>query len=156
MKGLKLFKHWFLYEVDVFGMPTEENILKAINMFENQIKKEAALDIMKTGALDWSKKLDVSETVESAEKYLKDNNVKVDEYIECGMKRIELIHGASAVVHKDCSKQTVDALNQLVEKTFISGVYCNCKKPIPFHQELDVCEICKKTILKNKIKRNDA
>jgi hypothetical protein len=52
MRGLKKFKNWFLYEVDVFGMPTEENIIKAINMFENEIKKECAMDIMRTVPLN--------------------------------------------------------------------------------------------------------
>ena len=114
-------------------------------------KKQCALDIMKTGALDWSKKLNVIETVEGAKKYLKDNNVDIDSYIEEGTKTIQLNYGATATVDNNCSQQTIDALNQLVEKTFINGVYCKCEDQKPFYETPETCSTCFLTVSKNII-----
>lgn len=56
---------------------------------------------------------------EVAEKYLIDNDVDVDYYVEKGlkeMKRIKLSSGATARVSKDCPKKVIDALNKIVDK----------------------------------------
>lgn len=86
---------------------------------EQEIKKECAKELMNDSIIFGNSE------VAKAHRYLIENGVDVDSYIEKGveeMKRINLKHNATAMVSKDCPKSTIDALNRLVYLTFIKGI----------------------------------